>query len=59
MDIRIKTTDYEITSEVKAYLEEKIAAIEKLLAHDAHAARVEAVRWVRRNRGMCGAQNLS
>lgn len=42
MDIRIKTTDYEITSEVKAYLEEKIAAIEKLLAHDAHAARVEA-----------------
>lgn len=42
MDIRIKTTDYEMTSEVKAYLEEKIAAIEKLLAHDAHAARIEA-----------------
>ena len=41
MDIRIKSTDYEITPEVSAYLDEKIGAIEKLLGSDAELARVE------------------
>jgi len=41
MDVRIKATDYELTPEVSAYLEEKVAAIEKLLGSDAELARVE------------------
>lgn len=41
MDIRIKTTDYQITPEVSAYLDERIAPIEKLLGSDAQNARIE------------------
>jgi ribosomal subunit interface protein len=41
MDIRVKSTDYEMTPEVSAYLDDKIAAIEKLLASDAELARCE------------------
>ena len=41
MDVRIKATDYELTPEVSAYLDERIAAIEKLLASDAALARCE------------------
>ncbi len=41
MDIRIKTTDYEITPEVSTYLGEKIASIEKMLGTDALMARIE------------------
>ncbi len=41
MDIRIKATEYQLTPEVSAYLEEKMAAIEKLLGSDADLARCE------------------
>jgi len=41
MDIRIKTTDYEMTPEVSTYLDEKIASIEKMLGSDASVARCE------------------
>ena len=41
MDLRLKTTDYAMTPEVRAYLDEKIAAIEKLLAHQIDIARLE------------------
>ena len=41
MDIRIKTTDYHMTPEVSAYLDERIEAIAKLLASDAEASRCE------------------
>lgn len=42
MDIRIKTTNYEITSEVSSYLDEKIQAIEKFLDESDELARCEA-----------------
>ena len=41
MDIRIKTTDYEITPEVSAYLDERIAALEKFLTGDTEITRCE------------------
>lgn len=41
MQIRIKSTEFEMTTEVQVYLEQKIAAIEKLLAHNARMARCE------------------
>lgn len=41
MDIRIKTTDYQITPEVTTYLDEKIASIEKMLGAEASTARLE------------------
>lgn len=41
MDIRIKTTDYQITPEVSAYLDERIASIEKHVGSDADRARCE------------------
>lgn len=41
MDIRIKTTGYEVTPEAQAYLDERIATIEKSLADDALEARLE------------------
>lgn len=41
MDLRIKTTDYEMPREVADYLDEKIDAIQKLLAGDAETARCE------------------
>ncbi|PIR84052.1 ribosomal subunit interface protein [Candidatus Kaiserbacteria bacterium CG10_big_fil_rev_8_21_14_0_10_51_14] len=41
MDIRIKTTDYEITPEVSSYLHERIATLEKFLAGEIHVVRCE------------------
>lgn len=41
MDIRIKTTDYEMVPEVSAYLDERIASIGKLLGAEAGLARLE------------------
>jgi ribosome-associated translation inhibitor RaiA len=41
MDIRIKTTDYSMPLEVADYLDQRIAAIEKLLSGDAKNARCE------------------
>ncbi len=41
MDVRTKATDYELTSEVASYIEEKLAPIEKLLGQDAETTRCE------------------
>lgn len=41
MDIRIKTTDYEMTPEVSAYLDERIASIQKHLGSEADHTRCE------------------
>ena len=41
MDIRIKTTDYQLVPETASYLDERIAAIEKHLGSDAAIARIE------------------
>lgn len=41
MDVRVKTTDYEITGEVSSYLDQRIAHIEKLLADESETARLE------------------
>jgi ribosomal subunit interface protein len=41
MDIRIKTTDYQMTSEVSDYIDERMAVIERHLGAEADAARVE------------------
>lgn len=41
MEIRIKTTDYEMNREISDYLDDKLAAIEKMLGDDAPLARCE------------------
>ena len=41
MDIRIKTTDYELTSETREYLDDRIASLEKFLSDNASTARCE------------------
>jgi ribosomal subunit interface protein len=41
MDIRIKATDYELTPEVSAYLDERLAALQKFMGSAADAARCE------------------
>jgi ribosomal subunit interface protein len=41
MDIRIKATNFEMTSTAKAYLDERLATIERHLGSDAAVARVE------------------
>lgn len=41
MDLRIKTSDYDMPREVADYLDEKIDSIQKLLADDADTARCE------------------
>jgi ribosomal subunit interface protein len=41
MDIRIKSTDYQMTPETATYLDERLAHIEKLLDRDAELARCE------------------
>lgn len=46
MDIRIKTTDYEMPSEVAAYLDDKIASIERLITDEAARCEVEIGRAV-------------
>lgn len=46
MELRIKTTEYEITPEVSAYLDDKIAAISKLVTDEAAHCDVEIGRAV-------------
>jgi ribosome-associated translation inhibitor RaiA len=41
MDIRIKTTDYQLVPETSIYLDERIAVIERHLGANAVSARVE------------------
>jgi ribosomal subunit interface protein len=41
MDIRIKAADYDMTARVSDYLDERMAAIEKLLGDDAALTRCE------------------
>lgn len=41
MEIRIKSTDYEMTRDVSDYLDDKLVAIEKLLGDDTAVARCE------------------
>lgn len=41
MDIRIKTTEYELTSEARSYLDNRIASLETFLGRDANVARCE------------------
>lgn len=41
MDIRIKTSDYDMPEAISIYLDERIAALEKFLGADADTARVE------------------
>ena len=41
MDIRIKTTDYELTREARNYLDDRVASIEKLLGGDTTLVRCE------------------
>ncbi len=46
METRIKTTDYTITPEVSAYLDEKLATIEKLITDESAHCDVEIGRAV-------------
>ena len=41
MDIRIKATDYELTSEVEVYLADRLSALEKFIGGNADIARCE------------------
>ena len=41
MDVRIKATDYQMTSETDAYLAPRIQSLEKLLGADSDVARCE------------------
>ncbi len=41
MNIRIKTSDYEITPEVSVYLDERLGALEKFISVDTGLARCE------------------
>ncbi|MEK7132476.1 MAG: HPF/RaiA family ribosome-associated protein [Patescibacteria group bacterium] len=41
MDIRIKTTNYELTTEVRDYLDGRVRALEKFLGRDAGLTRCE------------------
>ena len=41
MDIRTRTTDYQMTPEVSEYLDERVSHIEKFLGSDASNARIE------------------
>jgi hypothetical protein len=41
MDIRIKTTDYEMEADVAPYLAKKLASIEKLIGAEAKLTRCE------------------
>lgn len=42
MDIRIKTSDYELAPETRRYLDLRLTALEKFLGDDAELARCEA-----------------
>ncbi len=46
MDTRIKTTDYEMTAETSAYLEDKLSSIKRLILDDAARCEVELGRSV-------------
>ena len=41
MDIRLKTTDYQMTDIVQSYLDDRVATIEKHLGERANKARIE------------------
>ncbi len=41
MDIRIKTSDYEMTPETAQYLDDRLEALEKILGEDGHKTRCE------------------
>ncbi|MDR3571395.1 MAG: HPF/RaiA family ribosome-associated protein [Candidatus Pacebacteria bacterium] len=41
MDLRVKTTDYQMTPEVSDYLDDKLAQVEKSLGLDATQSRLE------------------
>ena len=41
MDIRIKATDYQLTTETRGYLDDRLSHIEKMLADEAGTARCE------------------
>lgn len=41
MDLRIKTTDYQMVPEVSDYIDERMAAIEKHLGAEGETARIE------------------
>ena len=41
MDVRIRATDFELSSETSSYLDQKLASLEKLLGTDAGLARCE------------------
>ncbi len=41
MDIRIKTTDYQMTPETSAYLDDRVRGLEKFLGEHADVARCE------------------
>ena len=41
MDVRIKSTDFEMTPAISQYLDERIAAIEKMMGDDASVTRCE------------------
>lgn len=41
MDIRIKATDYELTTETRGYLDERLASLEKFLGDDISLVRCE------------------
>ena len=43
MDVRIKTTDYELTAAARKYLQSRLASLEKLLGSDAAITRCEVV----------------
>ena len=41
MDIRIKATDFELTSDTRKYLDDRVASLEKFLGDNSHVARCE------------------
>lgn len=41
MDVRVKGTDFQITPDVRAYLDNRIASLQKFLAGDEDVARIE------------------
>ena len=41
MNIRLKVTDYEMTPDVRSYLDQRVASLEKLLTGSEDVARVE------------------
>jgi ribosomal subunit interface protein len=49
MELKIKATDYEMTADVAAYLEEKIATLERLVTDEAGRCDVEIGRSVGRS----------